>query len=488
MKKIKNLAIILLMTTIIMILNVKVEAKTGIINVDTVRLRAEASTDSDIVEQLDIDDKVEILEEKDGWYKVSITKGGKKLTGYVSAKLVKVDGSSEEKEVKQVESEKTATTQEEPKQEATQEQPAEKVEEPKVEEPEKVEEQPQEVKQEETNTISIVENQEIAIKQKISLKLLPTINSLEKSEILSGNVKVVEIINNWCKVENDVESGWVRKNILQKSVSNIEATPTEQVPAAPTEETPVQEPEKTENAETQVPEKKEEVVEEKVIKTGYVSVNSLKVRKEASTSSEDIDALSKNDEVQILKELDGWYKIKLGKDKIGYVSSKYISDKKVVETTSRGTSEQRVDSVTEIENTTKEPAPAPANTDTAKANDVVSYAKQYVGYKYVAGGASPSTGFDCSGFTSYVYKQYGVSLNRTSRDQVKNGTAVDKSNLQPGDLLLFKGSSGDGIGHVGIYIGGGEFIHASNPKGGVKITELDSSYYSTRYVAARRVL
>ena len=86
-----------------------------------------------------------------------------------------------------------------------------------------------------------------------------------------------------------------------------------------------------------------------------------------------------------------------------------------------------------------------------------------------------------------MYKQFGIKLNRTSRDQIKNGTAVERSNLQQGDLVLFRGESGSSIGHVGIYVGGGEFIHASNPKGGVKITALDSSYYNTRYVGARRV-
>ena len=101
---------------------------------------------------------------------------------------------------------------------------------------------------------------------------------------------------------------------------------------------------------------------------------------------------------------------------------------------------------------------------------------------------SPETGFDCSGFTQYVYKHFGISLYRSSKDQIKNGVAVEKSDLQLGDLVIFNDEGNKAIGHVGIYIGGGDFIHASNPKDGVKITTLLSGYYKIRYVGARRVV
>ena len=126
-------------------------------------------------------------------------------------------------------------------------------------------------------------------------------------------------------------------------------------------------------------------------------------------------------------------------------------------------------------------------TTTTEGTSVVEYAKQYLGCKYVAGGSSPESGFDCSGFTSYVYKHFGVTLSRSSKDQINNGVAVEKSNLQPGDIVVFNNSSNTSIGHVGIYIGGNNFIHAANPKEGVVITSLSSSYYQKRYVGARRV-
>ena len=133
-----------------------------------------------------------------------------------------------------------------------------------------------------------------------------------------------------------------------------------------------------------------------------------------------------------------------------------------------------------VENTT-------LSTSGTTGTAIVEYAKQYLGYKYVSGGASPSKGFDCSGFTQYVYKHFGISVNRTSGAQINNGIAVQKSDLQPGDLVVFNNDANTKIGHVGIYIGDGNFIHASNPSDGVKITTLTSGYYHQRYVGARRV-
>lgn len=131
---------------------------------------------------------------------------------------------------------------------------------------------------------------------------------------------------------------------------------------------------------------------------------------------------------------------------------------------------------------------APASTTSAGQN-IVATAKKYLGYRYVWGGASPS-GFDCSGFTYYIFKQYGITLNRTADGQLSNGTAVSKSDLLPGDLVLFGNTyaSSKTATHVGIYIGGGQFIHSANSSTGVVISSLDSSYYASRYVGARRIV
>ena len=121
-----------------------------------------------------------------------------------------------------------------------------------------------------------------------------------------------------------------------------------------------------------------------------------------------------------------------------------------------------------------------------KINKVVSLAKSKVGNKYVWGATGPNT-FDCSGFTSWLYKQVGVSIPRTSAAQSKHGTLVSKSNLQVGDLVFFN-TNGKGVSHVGLYLGNGQMVHAANSKKGVRYDSINSSYYKSRFVNARRVV
>ena len=118
---------------------------------------------------------------------------------------------------------------------------------------------------------------------------------------------------------------------------------------------------------------------------------------------------------------------------------------------------------------------------------IVAKAKEYLGVPYVWGGSSPS-GFDCSGFTQYVMRACGYSIYRTATDQLENGYAVSYSDLQPGDLVFFERTYNTDApaSHVGIYVGGGEFIHAGGSY--VKISSLSSDYYASRYVGARRIV
>lgn len=115
---------------------------------------------------------------------------------------------------------------------------------------------------------------------------------------------------------------------------------------------------------------------------------------------------------------------------------------------------------------------------------LVAEAKKHLGKKYVWGATGPNT-FDCSGLTQYVYKQLGITIPRTSLAQSKSGKSVNKSDLQSGDLLFWKTTSAE-VGHVGMYVGNGQFIHAPNKSKPVKYDSLNSSYYSSRFVRARR--
>jgi cell wall-associated NlpC family hydrolase len=123
---------------------------------------------------------------------------------------------------------------------------------------------------------------------------------------------------------------------------------------------------------------------------------------------------------------------------------------------------------------------------------LLTKAKDYLGTPYRYGGSTPN-GFDCSGFVRFVFSSFGINLNRSSVAQATQGDSVSLDQIQPGDLLFFKTRGQKGpVSHVGIYLGGGEFIHAGAWGGpsqrAVKIGQLDSTYYAQRLVSARRLL
>lgn len=199
--------------------------------------------------------------------------------------------------------------------------------------------------------------------------------------------------------------------------------------------------------------------------TGY-----LNVRQSPSTSAKIVDKLYPETKVSIQESTNGWYKINYNGIN-GWVYGAYVS--------------------------TESPAPSAAAAtpvlssrgSTDKAQKIAEFAQKYIGVRYVYGGESPS-GFDCSGLTQYVYGSFGISLERRASYQVRQGTAVSKSDLQTGDLVFFDTDGGhNSISHVGIYIGNSRFIHAES--GGprrVRISSLNESYYARNYMTARRVM
>lgn len=191
---------------------------------------------------------------------------------------------------------------------------------------------------------------------------------------------------------------------------------------------------------------------------GWVDGSDVRMRAEAGTDSEIVRVTTYGESVEILGVDGEWYKVSAG-GKTGYIRGDYVSF--------------------------TEPDPSQAPAAGSIGEQIVAFAEQFLGTPYVWAGSSPS-GFDCSGFVSYVFKNFGYTVNRTAASMYSNGVAVDKSELQIGDAVFFASSS-ESIGHVGIYIGDGEFIHSSSGCGYVTISGLDESYYSRMYVGARRI-
>ena len=215
---------------------------------------------------------------------------------------------------------------------------------------------------------------------------------------------------------------------------------------------------------------------------GYVSAqgSGLRVRQGPGTKYAILATVSDGTKYAITGKTNGWYQICYN-GRTGYVSADYILEKD-----SNGTLTAPGPGNNEIGSEIGTIAP-PESFDGDLAQRIVDYALQFKGYPYVYGDEGP-TSFDCSGLTWYVYKQFGYSLYRSSKDQINNGIEVLKAELQLGDLVFFS-SNGSHPTHVGIYIGNGEFIHASTPESGVKINSLYSSYYdSDYYFGARRII
>lgn len=256
--------------------------------------------------------------------------------------------------------------------------------------------------------------------------------------------------------------------------------------------------------------------------TGKVNAGPLNVRASASTDGAKVGQLPTGTEVEVLSQKDGWYEV-VGGNYTGYVSAQYITlDSQSATTTfvkvtngplnvrsGPGSSYDKVSSLRtgrvvevfgqengwyKIENGYISAeyvclADASEAVQADLGSEIAQFALTLVGCKYKYGGTGPSA-FDCSGFTKYVYKQFGYTLNRTASAQMDNGTSVARSDLQLGDLVMFKksGSSASRASHVGIYIGNGKFVHASTSSVGVIVSDMNTSYYKTGFVGGRRLV
>lgn len=189
---------------------------------------------------------------------------------------------------------------------------------------------------------------------------------------------------------------------------------------------------------------------EQLSKVAVVNTTSLKVREQPNTECEVITLVPNGEELEVVEELDDWVKIMIDEEE-NYVSAEFVNIEEKLGSAitltellyGQGVSDVRV--------------------------ELCQYAKQFVGNPYVWGGTNLTKGADCSGFVLSVFKKYGVSLPRTSGSQSNVGTKISMAEAQPGDLIFY--AKGGRINHVAIYIGGGQVIHASSPKTGIKISK-----------------
>lgn len=204
--------------------------------------------------------------------------------------------------------------------------------------------------------------------------------------------------------------------------------------------------------------------------TGYSTGDSVNVRSGPSTSYESYGKINYGETATVLSLENGWYQVSYSPAESGvaYISADYISLTVPAERSNAAVSYGAASSASAGER-------------------VVQIAEQFLGLPYVYGGSTPA-GFDCSGFTSYVFKQLGYDLYRSSYQQINNGIPVSKSELQPGDLLLFKRQGASRIHHVGIYVGNGMMIHSPQTGDVIKYTSVVTGYYNNCYYAARRIV
>ena len=314
-------------------------------------------------------------------------------------------------------------------------------------------------------------------------------------------VEVHEALDSWYKVSYGAYSGYVHADYL-------DYTPAASAPAA-----------STAPAET--------AVADKDAKDAVITGSDVNFRAEASTSATVISVLQKDAKVKLVSVADGWCKIIVG-DKTGYVSADYVTVNGIAaadprgivtgdcvnvrgQASTSGTVLKKVYAGEILELVALKDnwytitvdgktgyisadyvRPYTKTSTSAIGDQVAALALKYLGTPYVYGGAS-AKGFDCSGFTMFVFKQFGYNLPHSATSQwFSSGVNVERKDLQPGDLVLFcdpSRSNGKACSHVGIYIGDGQFVHASSGSSGkyVRISSLSEGYYNTYYKGAKRL-
>ena len=282
-----------------------------------------------------------------------------------------------------------------------------------------------------------------------------TIDTASKNEV----IVVVSKHGDWYKVIYDLQEGYMHGDYLKVS--------------------------KTENAE---------------LGYGKVTASAVNIRSGAGASYSKVEQAKRGEKVYIIGINNGWYKV-IFENSIGYVRSDYVelteapyennASSKSPKFFRGGKSTGVTPSASALNGTSGSSSGSSSSSSTSSSSgsalgkNIVAEAKRHLGVPYKWGGTTPS-GFDCSGFVYYVLRTQGIEVSRTQTAMYAQGTPVSKSNLQPGDLVFFQNTYKAGLSHVGIYVGGGQFIHAPSSGKVVSYANLYTDYYIAHYYGAVR--
>ena len=498
MKKKKAFIRIALITTgVLLSIQLPTFATTGKSTVSNLRIRNSASAESEVIDVLGLDEEVEILGEQGDWYNVSVRNN----KGYASKTYISVNddnstsntgnsGNTENninsENAENNNSQNNANEQSNSETNASKSNSAEN--------------------EQVTKSIS---NKIYKITEDTSVYILPVLTS----EVIGGvkkdeNVTLISNAGLWAYINTPSINGWVRidklstENVNVNSNSNENTNNTENNESNTNNESNEQSNEQN-NEQNNVNNTQETANNSQqsnyTPKTMYVKSSAINVRSQANTNSDIVTSIALNAEVKVVGEENGWYKVEIN-GYSGYIRNDLLSNEKTAETSRSNnvdrtnTSNNSNGSSVNVSTTNNSNLPSttttvnesvPVSSSGVTGNDIVAYAQKFLGCRYVYGASGPNS-FDCSGLTMYVYAHFGYSLSHSSRVQATQGKAVT-GELQPGDILVFT-NGGSTVGHVGIYIGNDKFIHASDSKTGVIISNLSDRWNKSKYVGARRIL
>lgn len=475
------------------------KADTVRVTTETLNLREKPSTDSNIVALISIGEECEVISEEGDWYEVKYGD----YTGYISKEYAELvgktnsDNSDDEGESNSQSDDKDTNTDANNQNSVDSENTVSNNSTSK----DTTSDNTTSDNATSDNSASDAQNSNDVVKlegkinKNTNVKIVPLISSSNIASIKANEeVMVITVMKNWVYIQADEVSGWVRSDAItvtevkennnkDNDQNSDNGTDDNQDDGKDNEDS---------NDKTNDDSKDSETSFE--AKTMYTE-DYVNIRKEPSTTADIIMTVEENTALKVIGEEGDWYKVDTSEGEAYVIKSALSSER--TQTTSRGSLDRKANSDKTTENSSDSNKVA---SNTSKlGSEIVSYAKKFLGVPYVYGGAS-SSGFDCSGFTMYVFDHFGISMGHGAQMQSKLGKAVEANknsktslleNLEVGDLVFFLDyETMDEIGHCGIYIGDGDFIHASSGSGYcVKINSLlPGEYYNTRYCSARRVI